>query len=146
MIRLSAQTAYALSAMMDLAKHPTERTTFLAIGERQGIPHKFLPTVLLPLIQAKLVHSMRGHSGGVLLRGDPKDITLRQIIESIDGPQQLYDCDSRGNDCTRITDCQLRNVLERSCNAMLAVLEATTLADLISDTCDEKETAEVVNK
>ena len=144
MVRLSAKTEYALRAMMDLAMHPTTRTTLPAIAERQGIPRKFLPTVLHSLIQAGLVHSIRGYGGGVELSGDPNKITIRQVIESVEGPQQLYDCDFRGNDCVHQSDCQLRNVLERAGDAMLGVLAATTLADLVPAPCVENE-AELVS-
>lgn len=140
MVRLSAKTEYALRAMMDLAMHPTVRTTLPAIAERQGIPRKFLPTVLHSLIQAGLVHSIRGYGGGVELSGEPSKISIRQIIESVEGPQQLYDCDFRGYDCVHKTDCQLKDVLERSGNAMLAVLEQTSLADLIPDGCVDNAT------
>lgn len=111
--------------------HPTVRTTLPAIAERQGIPRKFLPTVLHSLIQSGLVHSIRGYGGGVELSGEPDKITIRQIIESVEGPQQLYDCDFRGNDCAHKVECPLRNVLERAGDAMLGVLSATTLADLV---------------
>lgn len=143
MVRLSAKTEYALRAMMDLAMHPSVRTTLPAIAERQGIPRKFLPTVLHSLIQAGLVHSIRGYGGGVELSGEPSQISIRQIIESVEGPQQLYDCDFRGNDCIHKNGCSLRNVLERAGNAMLDVLAATTLADLVPETSTE-ENAELV--
>jgi Rrf2 family protein len=81
-----------------------------------------------------LVHSIRGYGGGVELSGDPAKITIRQIIESVEGPQQLYDCDFRGNDCIHQNDCKLRNVLERAGDAMLGVLGEATLADLVPAT------------
>jgi Rrf2 family nitric oxide-sensitive transcriptional repressor len=135
MVRLSAKTDYALRAMIDLAMHPAERTTLPAIAERQGIPRKFLPTVFQSLIQAGLVHTIRGYGGGVELACDPTTISVRQIIECVEGPQQLYYCDSRSNECTLKADCKLRDVLARSGQAMLDVLQATTLADLVPEGC-----------
>jgi len=117
--------------MIDLAMLPNSRTTFPAIAERQGIPRKFLPTVLQSLIQAGLVHTIRGYGGGVELACAPEEITVRHIIESVEGRQQLHDCDARSNDCIHKTNCRLRTVLERAGNAMLLVLESTTLADLL---------------
>lgn len=134
MIRFSAKTDYALRAMMDLAMHPDTRTTFPAIAERQGIPRKFLPTVLQSLIQSGLVHTIRGYGGGVELSCSPSEITVRQIIESVEGRQQLHDCDLRSYDCVYKSDCRLRDVLERAGNAMIEVLGSTTLSDLIPET------------
>lgn len=141
MIRLSAKTKYALYAMMDLAMHPTVRTTLPAIAERQGIPRKFLSAVLLSLIQSGFIYSIRGYGGGVKLAADPSKITVRQIIESVEGKQQFYDYDFRGDDGSDKTDCLLHKALDRSCDALLAVLDATTLADLIPDACIDNETA-----
>ncbi len=135
MIRLSAKTDYALRAMIDLAMHPEDRTTLPAIAERQGIPRKFLPTVLQSLIQAGLVHTIRGYGGGVELARDAHEITVRQIIESVEGRQQLYDCDVRGNDCAMLEDCRLRDLLRKAETAMLDVLGDATLADLVPETC-----------
>lgn len=138
MVRFSAKTDYALRAMIDLAQHPETRTTFPAIAERQGIPRKFLPTVLQSLIQAGLVHTIRGYGGGVELACSPQDITVRQIIESVEGRQQLHDCDARSSDCIHREYCRLRTVLEDAGAAMLAVLEGTTLADLVPKECVTK--------
>lgn len=118
--------------------HPDVRTTFPAIAEHQGIPRKFLPTVLQSLIQAGFVRTIRGYGGGVELAADPKEITVRQIVESVEGRQQLYDCDSRNIDCTNKAHCQLRDVLERAGTAMLDVLEQTTLADLVPESSAEE--------
>ena len=125
--------------MLDLALHPDVRTTFPAIAERQGIPRKFLPTVLQSLIQAGFVRTIRGYGGGIELACDPKDISVRQIVESVEGRQQLYDCDNRNIDCTNRANCLLRDVLERAGNAMLDVLNTTTLADLVPASCAEEE-------
>ena len=138
MFRLSAKTDYALRAMMDLAQHPGERTTLPAIAERQGIPRKFLPTVLNSLTQAGLVYTIRGYGGGVELSCEPEKISVRQIIECVEGRQIIHDCDARGVDyCTRKTDCLLRDLLEKAGGAMLEVLDVATLADLIPAQEDE---------
>lgn len=143
MVRLSAKTDYALRAMMDLAIHPQERTTLPAIAERQGIPRKFLPSVLQSLTQAGLVHTIRGYGGGVELACSPDEITVRQIIESVEGPQQLFDCNTRSSDCTRKDDCELRELLKRAEMAMMKVLDDSSLADLVSNTI-QLESAELV--
>ena len=139
MVRLSAKTDYALRAMLDLAMHPDVRTTFPAIAERQSIPRKFLPTVLQSLIQVGFVRTIRGYGGGIELACSPAEITIRQIVESVEGRQQLYDCDSRNIACLNKANCLLRDVLDRAGNAMLGVLESTTLADLVPETAAEAE-------
>lgn len=139
MVRLSAKTEYALRAMIDLAMHPGVRTTFLDIARRQGIPRKFLPTVLHSLIQSGLVTSTRGYGGGVQLAGDAEKITVRQIIEKVDGQQILYDCEVRGNDCAQQGQCKLRSVLINAGEAMLDVMAHVSLAELVPEECIERQ-------
>ncbi len=131
MVRLSAKMDYALRAMIDLAMLPGTRTTLPAIAERQGIPRKFLPTVLQSLIQAGLVRTIRGYGGGVELACDAATLTLRQIIESVEGRQTLYDCDNRADACVYGADCRLHRALERAGDVMLEELGRVTLADLV---------------
>ena len=64
-----------------------------------------------------------------------RKITVRQIIESVEGRQQLYDCESHNLDCTNKADCRLRDLLVRAGSAMLDVLDQTTLADLVPSGC-----------
>jgi Rrf2 family transcriptional regulator, nitric oxide-sensitive transcriptional repressor len=137
MVRLSAKTDYALRAMIDLATRPTLRTTLPAIAERQGIPRKFLPTVFQSLIQAGFVHTIRGYGGGVEISCDPNTVTVLKIVECVEGPQQLFYCDSRGNDCSIKTECKLREVLTEAGRCMMTALESTTLASLIPADCED---------
>lgn len=125
MLRLSAKTEYALRAMIDLAMHASARTTLPAIAERQGIPRKFMPAILESLIQAGLVHTIRGYGGGIQLVDDPGTITIRQIIEYVEGPQKLVGRSTRGS------DHPLYDVLDRADMARLDVLGSVTLADLM---------------
>ena len=131
MIRLSAKTDYALRAMIDLTICQDGRTTFPAIAKRQGIPRKFLPSVLQSLAQAGLVRTVRGYGGGVELCCEPEKVSVREIIENVEGPQQLIDCEARGSDCPGRKHCPLRKVLSEAGDAMMQVLEGTMLADLV---------------
>ena len=121
MIRLSAKTEYALRAMMDLAAPAQGRTTLPAIAARQGIPPKFLPMVMTALIQTGLARAIRGYGGGVELARDPHAITVRQIVESLDGPLHIVPS----------ADAPFHHVLEAAGEALCAVLDSVTLADLL---------------
>jgi Rrf2 family protein len=86
-MRLSRQVQYALCGIFDLAYNgaggPVPVQT---IGERQRIPHRFLEQIFQRLRKADLVAGRRGPGGGYVLTRSPEKISLREVIEAIEGP------------------------------------------------------------
>ena len=86
-MRLSRQVQYALCGIFDLAYNgaggPVRVQT---IGERQRIPHRFLEQIFQRLRRAELVSGKRGPGGGYVLTRKPENISLRDVIEAIEGP------------------------------------------------------------
>jgi Rrf2 family protein len=92
-MRLSARVDYALRAMAeiaagveaDAASRPVPMTAE-RIATAQGIPPKFLESILLQLRRGGLVHAQRGPEGGYWLARPASEITLAAVIRVIDGP------------------------------------------------------------
>jgi len=86
-MRFSRQVQYALCGIFDLAYNgaggPVRVQT---IGERQRIPHRFLEQIFQRLRRAELVAGKRGPGGGYVLTRAPENISLRDVIEAIEGP------------------------------------------------------------
>ncbi|MDG4765439.1 Rrf2 family transcriptional regulator [Solwaraspora sp. WMMD406] len=89
-MRLSARVDYALRAVAELASAAVEarRTVLTAeqVARAQGIPPKFLESILLQLRRGGVVQAQRGPDGGYWLARPAEDITLAEIIRVIDGP------------------------------------------------------------
>ncbi|HPG26532.1 MAG TPA: Rrf2 family transcriptional regulator [Myxococcota bacterium] len=86
-MRLSRQVQYALCGLFDLAYNGAgEPVQVRAIGERQRIPHRFLEQIFARLRRAELVEGKRGPGGGYVLRRPPEAITLREVVEAVEGP------------------------------------------------------------
>jgi Rrf2 family protein len=56
------------------------------VAQAQGIPERFLLKVLLPLVSAGVLRSLKGPNGGYQLARTPREISLLDIVEAIDGP------------------------------------------------------------
>ena len=86
-MRLSLQVQYAICGAFDLAyngqDHPVQ---IRVISERQGIPARYLEQIFQRLRRAQLVTSKRGPGGGYSLARGPEEITLREIVEAVEGP------------------------------------------------------------
>lgn len=84
-MRLSARVDYALRAVVEIAA-TTGPLTAERIARAQGIPPKFLESILLQMRRGGVVQSQRGPEGGYWLARPAADITLADVIRVIDGP------------------------------------------------------------
>ena len=90
MNRFPIKVTYGIMATMELARH--DRSTPLqakAIAARQGIPSRFIEQILQGLKQAGIVRSLRGAQGGYTLALDPNQITLAELVNSMNGAEAL---------------------------------------------------------
>lgn len=85
-MRFSLQVYYAVSGVFDVAYNGFEAPVQVrVIGERQGIPTRYLEQIFQRLRRARIVRGKRGPGGGYVLARDPGEITLRQIVEAVEG-------------------------------------------------------------
>jgi Rrf2 family protein len=129
-LELSTKAEYGVRAAIDLARCGDEQSTFHAIADRQSIPPKFMPQIMRDLAKAGLVVTTRGFRGGVRLARPAHQITLRAVVEAIEGPMALYRCLASPAACERSPYCTLRPVWVRAQDAMLDVLGRTLLSHL----------------
>ena len=135
-MRLSKRGEYGLRAMISLAdaqrNSPTGMIQIKEISARERIPAKFLEQILLALKNAGLVHSKMGIGGGYYLARAPKEITLGQIVRTLDGPLAPVKCVSQMAyepcGCPDEETCGLRMVMGDVRNAIANILDNTTLA------------------
>lgn len=87
-----SQTAeYALRAMVYLAQQESPRTT-AAIAEATEVPAGYLSKVMQGLSRAQLVRSQRGLHGGFVLAGDPKRLTVLEVVNAVDPIRRFHEC------------------------------------------------------
>jgi Rrf2 family protein len=86
-VRLSLQVQYAICGVFDLAYNGAGAPVQIrVISERQEIPARYLEQIFQRLRRARLVASKRGPGGGYTLARPPADITLRDVVEAVEGP------------------------------------------------------------
>jgi len=139
-MRLSKRGEYGLRAMISLAEAQKNSLTGMVqikeISAREQIPSKFLEQILLALKNAGLVHSKMGVGGGYYLARAPKEITLGQIVRTLDGPLAPIKCVSQMAyepcGCPDEETCGLRMVMGDVRNAIANILDKTTLAAVMN--------------
>lgn len=85
-MQISAKADYAVRAMLELAAHGPDLVKATILIDHQGLPRKFVETILVELRRAELVRSHRGAEGGYTLARPAAEISLGAIIRAVDGP------------------------------------------------------------
>jgi Rrf2 family protein len=129
-MRVSAKADYAARAAAELATATESPVTADRIAEAQGIPSKFLETILLELKHAGIVRSQRGPDGGYALARPPEDISLADVIRAVDGPLANVRGDRPENMEYRGAAEPLTDVWIAVRAALREILETTSLANL----------------
>ena len=88
-MQVSARADYALRAAAELARAAVEGTGPLKgelISQEQGIPKKFMENILLDLKHSGIVRTQRGATGGYWLARPASEVSLAQVIRTVEGP------------------------------------------------------------
>lgn len=121
---------YGLMAMVEIALREQQgRVQVKEIAESQGIPEEYLEQLMIPLRRAGLVKSKRGVHGGYVLARPAREITVRQIVEALDGPiLEIEPLDPHLRERSRTSGITV--VWERLREVMEKALDEITLAQV----------------
>ena len=97
---MTLEADYAVRIVEYLTKHP-ERRDAKTISVETQIPLRFSLKILRELVAEGLVCSFKGAKGGYTLAKSPEEITLRQVIELVEGPYMLSRCQKEEYSCGR---------------------------------------------
>jgi len=132
-MKLSTRVRYGVRMMVELGLHQGEDPVLLRdISRNQEISEKYLGQIIIPLKAANLVRTYRGAHGGYRLGRPPAEITLKEIVEVLDGDIRLLDCEREPDSCTRVSRCVTRSVWEELGKRISSYLGSVTLKDLIA--------------
>lgn len=131
-MKLSTRTRYGVRAIIELAEnHGKGPMQLKVIAQRQEISIKYLEQLVAILKAAGFVRSLRGAKGGYLLAKTPNQIKLSEVFLALEGPVVTSDCLENEYFCDRADKCVTRGVWADVQKAIMAVLEAVTLQDLV---------------
>ena len=130
-MRLTRRADYAVRVMVELASHPEDALIPRArIQASQDVPAAYLAKIIQALACAGLVQTRAGAQGGVSLSAAPGDVTLRRVIEAVEGPIHLNRCVIRPGACPRDRFCAVHPVWLRIQKLLTLELDAVTIAAL----------------
>jgi len=128
-------TDYALRAAVELAaRFGRGPVATKQIADRQDIPYQLACKLLQRLHNAGIVRSAMGPAGGFKLYKDPSKITVRRVVEAIQGPIRLNRCLFAKSVCRFSPRCTISPELARLQNRINAFLDGLTLKQLVAAT------------
>lgn len=133
---LTKKAKYGLKAMVYLAGIEPGQTALVAdIAAENQIPKKFLDAILSELRNAGFVHSKKGKGGGYMLARLPAEISVGNLVRTLDGPLAPIQCASRRlyrkcDDCVDETHCAVRLVMLEARDAIARVLDNMSLEQM----------------
>ncbi len=128
-MKISKKCQYALKAIFELAwRDQDEPIRTQKIADAQHVSLRFMEIILNELKHGGFVNSRRGNEGGYMLARDAQDLTVREIIEYIEGPISLA---QNSDDTASIGNEAFTELWQEVNNAVGEVCESRSFADLV---------------
>lgn len=132
-MKVSTKGDYGVRALIELGHHYGEGPLQSSeIAARQSIPEPYLDQLLTTLRRAGLIRSVRGPQGGHALIRPPEEVPVSDVVLALEGSLDPISCLEEGSPCTRQGGCAQRSMWAEVRDAMLQVLQRTTIADLMT--------------
>jgi Rrf2 family nitric oxide-sensitive transcriptional repressor len=131
---LNLFTDYALRVLMYAAVPGHERFSLDEVSSDHGISRDHVAKVVQFLVHSGYLSSQRGRGGGISLACSAEEIKLGTVVRETEGVNPIVECFNRTtNKCRLIGHCRLQGVIGEALAAFYAVLDRTTLAQLVSN-------------
>ena len=133
-MKLSTRGRYGIHAMYDLAcNYNAGPQPIKAIAERQSIPEAYLEQLFAALKRDNLVNSVRGAQGGYTLSRAPEEITVGDVLRTLEGGLNLVDCLLEEDACGKSCACPSRIVWLKIRDGLNRIVDGITLKDMMDE-------------
>ena len=131
-MQITRQADYAVRAVVYLAERgPGKPIATAEIARQQHIPSTFLAKIVPQLAAAGIVNTLRGAHGGIRLGRPAENISLLEIVETIDGPIRLNECLSDPGLCPLGENCAVHQAWCQVQASLVDQLGHTNMAQLL---------------
>ncbi|MDR2109108.1 MAG: Rrf2 family transcriptional regulator [Coriobacteriales bacterium] len=130
-MEITRKTDYAIRLIAALVNREGKPLSVRAASKLQGVPYTFARSIQHELVLAGFVTSLRGVHGGMVLRRDPDELTLIEVIEAIQGPFSIANCTTEANWCEREDGCSFHPVWEGTNDIIRDYLSSVSIKQLL---------------
>ena len=133
-MRITLESDYALRIVSALASHE-DKIDAKTLSDEVSVTLRFTLKILHKLVQGKLVKSFKGVNGGYKLNKSPDEITLKSVIELIDGPIAISRCLESQEGCSMVSDksaCIFHHIFDTISADVAKKLAGIKISDVLS--------------
>ena len=142
-MKLSTRGRYGIHAMYELAvNYGGAPVSIKSVAEKQNIPEAYLEQLIAVLRRDELVVSIRGAQGGYRLARTPEEITVGDVLRSLEGGLKLIDCLEEEETCGKSCACPSRIVWKKLSDGLNSIVDSITLRDMINEYACQKAQGE----
>jgi len=136
----SLTTKYAVIALIELATRD-ESTPVLVrdIAQARDIPTAFFAKLVPPLVRAGILTSTRGKNGGISFARSPQEVSIADVVRTIEGDNYFRECVFELLPCDGRPDCPLHDVWDPIRDDITRFLEQTTIQSVADKLTAAKE-------
>ena len=130
-MRITREGDYGIRSVLYLARQPFKKVSFVnEISEDYKIPRSFLAKILQKLVKAKIVRSYRGVKGGFSLAKQPREISVLEVLEAVEGKLYVNVCLMDKKKCGFSKHCPVHSVWNTVQTRVVDALKKSTFEDL----------------
>jgi len=134
MMELTRKGDYAIRGIVYLAQlEPGKVALISEIADATGVPQTFLAKILQSFAKIGLVKSFRGAGGGFVLGRPAARITLREVVEAVEGPIMPNRCLTSDGACDREAGCSVHAVWRTVQGKVVEILDEVTIERLAAE-------------
>ena len=135
---ISSKGKYGLVALMDICLYSrSEAVTLKSVSKRQDISERYLEQIFSILRKGGIINSKKGAQGGYFLARKPKDITVGEILNILEGYVKIVSPSEEKNDI----ECFMQKKIWNNINRQIETyFNSITLEELVKDYIEGKIT------
>lgn len=131
-MKITREADYALRIVAMIAEEGRQIEAKV-IAEKNEIPYRFTLKILRKIVQSGIIKSYRGVNGGYVLNKAPSEITMKDVIEVIDGKIAINKCMEEQGICKNDGVCRIQRQLYRVQNVIANELDKITFEDILKN-------------
>lgn len=140
---ISTRAQYGLRALIEIGRQHDRPVSLKRVSNRQNISLHYLEQIIANLRRAGFVRSIRGASGGYVLTRAADQISVYDVVVTLEGSLAPVSCVEDTSSCDHENVCGTQDLWFRVDAAVRAVLEADSIASLIAE-ADRQEQAQLI--